>query len=73
MKRSAEQVCAKKRTYGTRHDAKVGRRELQRRYGKRFHIYVCPVCGMWHLGSMRKKMKFMKHGRVEPVRETVEE
>lgn len=48
--------CVKKRRFGSRQRAKMGARNIERRYTLRhgtLHVYRCPICDFWHLTSCR--------------------
>ena len=41
--------CAGKLAYQTRAKAVRAKRSKARRFGKRYSVYRCGYCGMWHL------------------------
>lgn len=52
LRASHERNCRRKKPYLGRQEARRGRRELQRRFGRpRMHEYRCTVCSCWHLGN----------------------
>ena len=41
--------CRSKVAYRRYADAARAKRENEGKFGKRFYIYECPICGKWHL------------------------
>lgn len=48
-------ICASKRHYRSRREAKSHARLYREVYKHKQHPYRCPVCGDWHLTTKGKK------------------
>ena len=44
--------CLRKASYGNRKTAVDATANLRRRYGKRYEVYLCNYCNMYHVGGV---------------------
>jgi len=46
-----EKTCSDKMVFDTKAEAENTARVAQHQHGSKLNVYICRICGLWHLSS----------------------